>query len=161
MFEYFVIVFSLMAIVVIATVVTICCCGLCRGRKQQDDEDMAEVVLYPEQPHNPYFEEHNADVDDGSRYYYSPYANGRRHPPQRFYTYRGDQQLVTAAVADSVPARGDEPYVGTIVCGPANMNVAGSTIGMREPVSYGEAVYVSRADGAAAPATQPNAAEKH
>ncbi|KPI83358.1 hypothetical protein ABL78_7606 [Leptomonas seymouri] len=155
MIAYFIPVGVVVALVIIAIIVRCMCFSLCHRRKP---EDMTQVILYPEEhnrregnePYHVHFEGHSANHDR----YYSQY--------HRDHTPTGEPQFVTAALAGSAATSASGPYVGAVVCGtsqPGTGDARGAT-DAREPVIYGEAVYVSRADGAASPVAQPHVARR-
>lgn len=150
-------------LLVIVTITVCCCCGLCHRRKPEDEEDVAEVVLYPEDPQNsnrrdyePYSQHFEGTIADHDQYY-SQLQNERYYRHHRIHIRIGDQQVVTGAVVGSELTRDAKPCVGTVVCEPSNVSLGRSVAGVREPVSYGEAVYVSRHDNTTVPTAQVEA----
>ncbi|KPA78807.1 hypothetical protein ABB37_05901 [Leptomonas pyrrhocoris] len=162
MILYFIPLFAVLALAIIAVVVTICCCGVCCQRKPKYNGDVTEVVSdlagansrAGYEPHHPYFEEYNAD-----RVLHGLQHESEQHDLYyRLYSSTDDQRLVKAVLAGSEPSRVMQPYLGTLVgesCRQNSRDMRGLA-GGREPLSYGDAVYLPCADSAVPPTTQPH-----
>lgn len=147
--------------VIILCTILVCCLCSCSPRKSENAEEevaeVIEVVLYPDgttthnqadsSPAGPHREVRNGE---SSQTLHRP-LNARHLHYHLYPLQAGEQRPVRAAVAGSAPTRAQEPFVGTVVV-PTGNSGEGRTRAAREPVSYGEAAYVSSAHGDAPPA---------
>lgn len=132
---------------------TACGIRLCRRRKTQaaSDDQTTQNVAYPEaaiqrSSYEPHYREDNADQSRALRdRYYFNFQGLETHPFETRPAPSEHHGPVVAVVAEGTAGAAMEPYVGTLV-------FDGDVVGRRgrrrdrDPMSYGEAVYVTRED---------------
>ncbi|KPA78802.1 hypothetical protein ABB37_05900 [Leptomonas pyrrhocoris] len=146
--------------VIILVITLVCCLCACSPHRESPEEgtvQVIQVVLYPDgtarNPANDNPADPNHEVRNGGNAKVQIRIFNERSLQYRYYPlHTGEQGPVTAAVEGSAPTRAVEPCMGVVMPGAEDRNDR-NTRGAREPITYGEAEYVSCVDGAVPRAT--------